>query len=273
MTAATFAATHTQINFGNFKCLCASVRQICDNVCVCVYFSDLTCKTFSASKLQLRVKGVLSWKACACTLHHSHTDSKRVRQTTDREREGEAAPTHWQIDMHSAVVGALLLFEVRNAPPKQDTHTYAHWHIKQSCLPASLLLIICKYVHAHMYISMYVHGTYGSPDIVAIAIYTYIHIQLNAWRTHTHTCSAGHDKRHSNKIRNYSQRAAVKSCSRSQKQQQPWHITHTLTHTLAAHKYTHIRTHAYTHARLERQQVQVHYTTICASGLKVYEAL
>lgn len=106
---------------------------------------------------------------------------------TDREREGEAAPTHWQIDMHSAVVGALLLFEVRNAPPKQDTHTYAHWHIKQSCLPASLLLIICKYVHAHMYISMYVHGTYGSPDIVAIAIYTYIHIQLNAWRTHIHT--------------------------------------------------------------------------------------
>lgn len=68
---------------------------------------------------------------------------------------------------------------------------------------------------------MYVHGTYGSPDIVAIAIYTctYIHIQLNAWRTHT--CSTGYDKRHSNKIRNYSQRAAVKSCSRSQKQQQP----------------------------------------------------
>lgn len=73
---------------------------------------------------------------------------------------------------------------------------------------------------------MYVLGTYGSPDI-AIATYTctFVHTQLNASNTHIHThtrtCSAGHDKRHSNKIRNYSQRAAVKSCSRSQKQQQP----------------------------------------------------
>lgn len=89
---------------------------------------------------------------------------------------------------------------------------------------------------------MHMHGTYGSPDI-AIAIYTctFIHTHTIKCLAHTHTCtcSAGHDKRHSNKIRNYSQRAAVKSCSRSQKQQQPWHITntqpHAHTHTRATH--------------------------------------
>lgn len=100
------------------------------------------------------------------------------------------------------------------------------------------------YIHIYIstYICMYlVHMVAPTSPLLHTHVHSYTHTQLNASNTHTHTrtCSAGHDKRHSNKIRNYSQRAAVKSCSRSQKQQQPWHITNT-------HTYTH--THADTHA-------------------------
>lgn len=119
--------------------------------CVCIFLIWLAKRFLLAnSNSGLRAFSVEKHVLALC-ITHTQT-AKGWDKRTDREREGEAAPTHWQIDMHSAVVGALLLFEVRNAPPKQDTHTYAHWHIKQSCLPASLLLIICKYVHAHMYI-------------------------------------------------------------------------------------------------------------------------
>lgn len=55
--------------------------------------------------------------------------------------------------MHSAVVGgALLLFEVRNAPPKQDTLTLMYIGAYKAVMSASLLLIICKYVYVHTYV-------------------------------------------------------------------------------------------------------------------------
>lgn len=80
--------THTR-KFGNFKCLCVCMREIRDNLCVCVYLADQTCK------LQLRVKGVLSMCLHSASLTHTH----RQRQTA-KGREVEEHP-HTQTDRHA----------------------------------------------------------------------------------------------------------------------------------------------------------------------------
>lgn len=151
--------------------------------------------------------------------------------------------------MHSAVVGgALLLFEVRNAPPKQDTLTLMYIGAYKAVMSASLLLIICKYVYVHTYvhkhIHMYVLGTYGSPDI-AIATYTctFIHTQLNASNTHTHLHMLGWARQTT-----FEQNSQLFTTRGSQKLFAIAEAAAAVTH----HKYTYTRTH--THSRYTRMQ-------------------
>lgn len=151
--------------------------------------------------------------------------------------------------MHSAVVGgALLLFEVRNAPPKQDTLTLMYIGAYKAVMSASLLLIICKYVYVHTnvhkHIHMYVLGTYGSPDI-AIATYTctFIHTQLNASNTHTHLHMLGWARQTT-----FEQNSQLFTTRGSQKLFAIAEAAAAVTH----HKYTYTRTH--THSRYTRMQ-------------------
>lgn len=112
-----------------------------------------------------------------------------------------------------------------------------------------------------------VHMVAPPSPLLYTHVHSFTHMQLNA--SHTHTLAHARLGT-TNDIRtkfaiihNARQSKAVRDRRSSSSRDTSQIHSHTHTHTLALH----------THARLERQQVQVHYTTICASGLKVYEAL